>query len=341
MSTDTIEVREKHRFDTGALHTWMKGNVDGFSGELSVQEFAGGQSNPTYKLEAGGRRYVLRRKPAGKLLKSAHAVDREFRVLHALQGTGVPVPKVYSLCTDNEVIGSWFYVMDYLDGRVIWDSTAKGKHSRQDRHDMWHAAVQAIASLHKVDFQKVGLDDYGKHSDYIARQIKRWAGQYEYTKTTDNPWMDKLIDYLPAHIPGDETCTIVHGDCHLANMMMHRDRFEVIGLLDWELSTLGNPLSDLAYLIRPYRDPELIPHLDTLGFPPEEELVQAYCQETGRNSIKDWDYYLAFNFFRLSGIFQGIARRGLDGTAAGNATGLAEAQAIKMARVGWEQIDKT
>jgi len=206
---------------------------------------------------------------------------------------------------------------------------------------MWDAANQAVAKLHNVDFEAVGLSDFGKHSDYIARQITRWAGQYEYTKTEENPYMDNLIEYLPKNIPADETCTIVHGDLQIANMMMHPDRWEVIGILDWELSTLGSPLSDFAYLCRPYRDALRKADLKALGIPTEEEFVEAYCRRTGRDGIGNWDYYIAFNMFRLAGILQGIAKRVLDGTAASKHAELAGAGAFNMAKLAWAQIDKS
>lgn len=339
-NSGTIPVQERHQFDVSALRRFMEDNVEGYQGVLTVQEFAGGQSNPTYLLTGGGTRYVLRRKPPGKLLKSAHAVDREYKVLTALQNSDVPTAKTYAFCDDESVIGTMFYVMEFLDGRVIWDSTA-GPYSPQERGEFWDAANAAVAKLHNVDFKAVGLSDYGKHTDYIARQIKRWSEQYEYTKTDENPYMDNLIDYLPKNIPDDSECTIVHGDLQIANMMMHKEKNEVIGILDWELSTLGSPLSDFAYLCRPYRDALRNADLEALGIPPEEEFVEAYCRRTGRDGIENWDYYLAFNMFRLAGILQGIARRVLDGTAASKHAEQAGAGAFNMAKVAWAQIDKS
>lgn len=339
-NSGTIPVQERHQFDVGALQSFMEQNVEGYSGELTVEEFAGGQSNPTYLLTAGDQRYVLRRKPPGKLLKSAHAVDREYKVLSALAHADVPTAKTYAICEDESVIGTMFYIMEFLDGRVIWDATG-GPYSPQERGEIWDAANVAVAKLHNVDFEAVGLSDFGKHSDYIARQIKRWSEQYEYTKTDDNPYMDNLIEYLPHNIPDDTECTIVHGDLQIANMMMHRDRNEVIGLLDWELSTLGNPISDFAYLCRPYRDALRNADLEALGIPPEQEFVDAYCRRTGRDGIEDWDYYIAFNMFRLAGILQGIARRVLDGTAASKHAEQAGAGAFNMSKLAWAQIDSS
>ena len=339
-NTGTIPVQDRHKFDVTALQRFMEANVEGFTGSLTVEEFAGGQSNPTYMLQGGGKRYVLRRKPPGQLLKSAHAVDREYKVMTALANTDVPVAKTYALCEDESVIGTIFYVMEYLDGRVIWDSTA-GPYTPGERGEIWDAANVAVAKLHNVNFEEVGLSDFGKHTDYIARQITRWSGQYEYTKTEDNPYMDNLIEYLPKHIPADDSCTIVHGDLQIANMMMHAERNEVIGILDWELSTLGSPLSDFAYLCRPYRDALRNADLKALGIPSEAEFVEAYCRRTGRSGIDNWDYYLAFNMFRLAGILQGIAKRVLDGTAASKNAEAAGAGAFNMAKLAWAQIDKS
>ncbi len=339
-NTGTIAVQERHQFDIEALQEYMKKNVEGFSGDLEVAEFAGGQSNPTYLLTAGGLQYVMRRKPPGNLLKSAHAVDREYRVLTALQDANVPTAKTYSLCTDDSVVGTWFYIMEYLEGRVIWDSTA-GPYTRQERGEFWDAANDALAKLHNVDFEAAGLSDFGKHTDYIARQLTRWGGQYEYTKTEDNPYMDNLIEYLPKNIPEDNSCTIVHGDPQIANMMMHQEKNEVIGILDWELSTLGSPLSDFAYLCRPYRDALRGLDLDALGIPSEQAYVEAYCERTNRSGIDNWDYYLAFNMFKLAAILQGIAKRVLDGTAASGHALAAGAGALNMSKVAWAQIDKS
>ncbi|MFT7043213.1 MAG: aminoglycoside phosphotransferase (APT) family kinase protein [Candidatus Azotimanducaceae bacterium] len=339
-NTGTIAVQQRHLFDVPALQDFMTREVEGFKGQLTVEEFAGGQSNPTYLLQAGEMQYVLRKKPGGELLKSAHAVDREYKVLSALASADVPTAKTYAFCEDESVIGTMFYIMEYLDGRVIWDST-EGPYAPQERGEIWDAANVAVAKLHNVDFKAVGLSDYGKHTAYIERQINRWSSQYEYTKTVDNPYMDELIAYLPQHIPVDDSCTIVHGDLQIANMMMHKQDNEVIGILDWELSTLGSPLSDFAYMCRPYRDALRGADLKALGIPSEAEFVEAYCRRTNRSGIDNWDYYLAFNMFRLAGILQGIARRVLDGTAASKQAETAGAGAFDMAKLAWAQIDKS
>lgn len=342
-NTGTILVQEKHRFDEAGLKSFMVENVAGFSGDLSVEEFAGGQSNPTYLLSSGDKQYVMRRKPPGTLLKSAHAVDREYRVLNALQQTDVPVPRVHALCTDDSVIGTWFYLMEYQQGRVIWDMST-GPYTPGERAEIWDAAVIAQSKLHNVDYETAGLGDFGRHGDYVARQLKRWSEQYEYTKTDENPYMDNLIEYLAANIPSEDktSCSVVHGDYKFDNLMMHSDRFEVIGILDWELSTLGNPLSDFAYLCRPYRDGSLEGmDLRALGIPAEEDYVARYCELTGRSGIEHWDYYLAFNMFRLAAILQGIAKRVLDGTAASKQAEQAGAGAIDLSKMAWAQIDKS
>ena len=336
----TIPVQEKHQFDLGRLEEFMELNVEGFSGKLIAEEFAGGQSNPTYLLSAGSEQYVMRRKPPGELLKSAHAVDREYKVMSALQNTNVPTAKTYALCTDDDVIGTWFYIMEYLDGRVIWDSTG-GPYTPQERGELWDAANDALAKLHCIDFEQVGLSDFGKHSAYIERQLSRWSSQYEYTKTQENPYMDNLIEYLPKNIPLEDRCTIVHGDPKIDNMMMHKERNEVIGLLDWELSTLGNPLSDFAYMCMRYRDSLQGEDLKSLGIPSEEEYIEAYCRRTGRSGIDNWDYYLAFNMFRLAAILQGIAKRVKDGTAASRSAKEAGAGAYDLSKLAWAQIDRS
>ncbi len=337
-NTGTIPVQEKHQFDVSNLQAFMEENVEGFSGTLTVEEFAGGQSNPTYLLHADGKDYVMRRKPPGTLLKSAHAVDREYKVLTALQDTDVPTARTYALCTDDDVIGTWFYIMEYLEGRVVWDAST-GDYDPKDRAEIWDAANDAVARLHNIDFEEVGLSDFGKHSDYIARQLSRWCGQYEYTKTDENPYMDNLIEYLPENIPPEESCTIVHGDLQIANMMMHKDKNEVIGILDWELSTLGNPLSDFAYLCRPYRDALRGADLKAMGIPSEEEFIEAYCKRRGLSGIDNWDYYMAFNMFRLAAILQGIAKRVLDGTAASKHAEVAGSGAYELSKLAWAQID--
>ena len=339
-NTGTIPVQERHKIEEAVLEEYMQQNVEGYSGKLTIEEFAGGQSNPTYKLTSDSGEYVLRRKPPGNLLKSAHAVDREYKVITALGNTNVPTARTFAMCEDESVIGTMFYIMEYLDGRVIWDAN-EGSYSAQERGGFWDSANDAVAKLHLVDFESVGLSDFGKHTDYIPRQIKRWTEQYEYTRTIENPYMDNLLEYLPKNVPDDKSCSIVHGDLQIANMMMHKDKPEVIGILDWELSTLGSPLSDFAYLCRPYRDALRNSNLKELGIPEEQDFVDTYCERTGRSGIDNWDYYLAFNMFRLAAILQGIAKRVVDGTAASKQAEIAGAGAYNMSMVAWAQIDKS
>lgn len=319
---ETTAVRANARFDVTALDAWMVGHVPGYRGPLSVEQFSGGQSNPTFKLTAPSGAYVMRRKPGGVLLKGAHAVDREARVLQALEAAGFPVPHVHALCTDETVIGSWFYVMDLVQGRIFWDGgfpgvAASEKGAHQD------AMGASLAALHVLDPVAIGLGDYGRPERYLARQIDRWSRQYGEDvlagRTAD---MDFLVDWLPAHAPGDEQLSIVHGDFRIDNMIFHPTRPEVIAVLDWELSTLGHPIVDFTYNLMMYRVPSAIPwgladrDLPALGLPGEAEYVAAYCRRTGRETIADLDFYLAFNLFRLAAIIHGIKGRMLRGNAA-------------------------
>ena len=318
----TSAVRQAHRFDEAALERWMRKNVDGYCGPFTVEEFKGGQSNPTYKLVTQEQSYVLRRKPPGAVIKGAHAIDREARVISALHSAGFPVAKVYGLCTDESVIGSWFYVMEMVEGRIFWDATFPDVEA-EERPAYFDAMNAAMAQLHSTDFKAIGLGDYGKPGNYFARQISRWSRQYlEDDAAGRNPDMDALVAWLPDNIPrGDET-SIVHGDCRCDNMIFHPTKPRILAVLDWELSTLGHPLADFSYHAMMYRMP---PHivaglagadLHALNIPSEDEYVAAYCERTGRDSIPGWDFYLAFNFFRLAAIFHGIKGRVIKGTAA-------------------------
>jgi len=318
----TSAVRDAYRFDEGALDRWMRAHVADYAGPLSVEQFKGGQSNPTYKLLTPGRSYVLRRKPPGAILKGAHAVEREARVLTALGDTGYPVAKVHGLCTDDSVLGSWFYVMEMVEGRIFWDATFPGV-ARDERPAYFDAMNAAIARLHSVDPASIGLDDYGRPGNYFARQIGRWTRQYqEDADAGRNDDMDALVAWLPDNIPdGDET-RIVHGDFRCDNMIFHPTEPRVLAVLDWELSTLGHPLADFAYHAMMYQMP---PHivaglggadLAALNIPSEADYVAAYCRRTGRADIPNWGFYVAFNYFRLAAIFHGIKGRVARGTAA-------------------------
>lgn len=318
----TTPVREGYRFDEAALAQWMEANVEGFSGPLEVEQFKGGQSNPTYKLITPGCAYVLRRKPPGPVLKGAHAVEREAKVLSALGSVGFPVAHVHGLCTDESVIGSWFYVMEMIEGRIFWDATFPDV-SREARPAYFDAMNATIAQLHSIDHEAVGLGDYGKPGNYFARQVGRWSKQYlEDELAGRDPNMDALVEWLPTAIPeGDET-SVVHGDFRCDNMIFHPTEPRVIAVLDWELSTLGHPLADFAYHAMMYHMPPNIvaglegADLTALNIPSEAEYVAAYCRRTGRDSIASWDFYVAFNYFRLAAIFHGIKGRYLRGTAA-------------------------
>ncbi|MEI7970225.1 MAG: phosphotransferase [Betaproteobacteria bacterium] len=343
--TGTMPVQEKHRFDEAALARYLASHVPGFSGDLSVAQFKGGQSNPTFLLTAGGRQYVLRRKPPGKLLPSAHAVDREYRVLAALHGTDVPVARPHVLCTDESVIGTMFYVMDFVQGRVMWDPSLPGM-TREGRAAIFDEMNRVIAALHRVDYAAAGLSDYGKPGSYLARQIGRWTKQYRASETERIEAMENLIAWLPDHIPpGDET-TLVHGDYRLDNTIFHPTEPRILAVLDWELSTLGHPIADFAYHCMTWR---LTPSefrgmlgLDfaTLGIPSEDEYVEAYCRRTGRSHIPHWDFYIAYNMFRLAGILQGIMGRVVEGTASSAHAVESGRRARPMAEAGWRQVEK-
>jgi aminoglycoside phosphotransferase (APT) family kinase protein len=318
----TTSVREGHRFDEAALARWMDANVAGYAGPLTVEQFKGGQSNPTYQLVTPNRSYVMRRKPPGQILKGAHAVEREARVMAALGQVSFPVPHVHGLCTDEGIIGTWFFVMDMVEGRIFWDATLP-EIGREERPAYFDAMNATIAQLHRLSPDAVGLGDYGRPGNYFARQISRWSKQYledkDAGRTKD---MDRLIEWLPANIPEGDESTIVHGDFRCDNMIFHPTEPRVVAVLDWELSTLGHPLSDFAYHAMMYRMP---PHivaglagadLAALNIPTEAEYVAAYCARTGRAGIPGYEFYIAFNFFRLAAIVHGIKGRVIRGTAA-------------------------
>jgi aminoglycoside phosphotransferase (APT) family kinase protein len=319
--TGTQEVREPHRFDVGQLEKYLDTALPGFRGPLEVREFKGGQSNPTYHLSTPGARYVLRRKPPGKLLRSAHAVDREFRVISALNRVDFPVPRAHLLCEDESVIGTAFYVMECVEGRVLWDQLMRDL-SADERRSIFESKIQILAWLHTTDYEALGLSDFGRPGNYFARQISRWTKQYVASETEEIPEMNRLIEWLPANLPEDETCTIIHGDYKLDNMVVHPTEPRVIAILDWELSTLGNPLGDLTYHLSHRHAPRSVfedlsdADYATLGIPTDAEWVERYCELTGREAIRNLDYYLAYNIFRSAGILQGIVGRVRDGTAA-------------------------
>lgn len=345
----TREVGEKHRFDETRLEAYLADHLPGFRGPLTVRQFRGGQSNPTYQLITPAKRYVLRRKPPGKLLPSAHAVDREFRVLSALHPTGFPVARPWLLCQDESITGTVFYVMDFVDGRVMWDATMPGV-SRSERVAMFDSANETLARLHTFDIQALGLSDFGKPGDYFARQISRWSKQYLASEPGAIPEMDRLMDWLPGHIPPDDSVSLVHGDYHFGNIMFHPTEPRVVAVLDWEISTIGNPLGDLTYHLMPWRMPgEGLSggttsfaglDLDALGIPTLEAYVASYCRRAGRSRVENLDFYTAYNFFRLAAIVQGIVGRVRDGTAASPHAAEMAARVRPLAEAGWLYAQK-
>jgi len=309
--------------DTSKLQGYLENNIPGFSGEIIAEKFPGGQSNPTFKLTAGEQSYVLRRKPPGELLKSAHAVDREYKVISALRDTDVPVAKTYCLCEDEDIIGSMFYVMEYMEGRVFWDSTLPELDNNEQRAAIYEEMNRVLAALHNVDVDAVGLADFGKPGNYFERQVGRWTKQYRASETEHSTAMEKLIEWLPANMPADDgLVSLVHGDYRIDNLMFHPTEPRIIAVLDWELSTLGHPLADLSYQCMAWALPagggiSGLGGVDraSIGLPSDDDYIAAYCARTGRDGIDNWNFYLVFCFFRLAAILQGIKKRALIGTA--------------------------
>ena len=345
--TGVKPVEERHRIDIGRLEEFLKAQLEGLRGPLQLEQFKGGQSNPTYRVTAGGKRYALRRKPPGKLLPSAHAVEREYKVIKALHGVGFPVPRPYLLCEDDSVIGTAFYVMDCVEGRVLWDQSLPGM-SRAERRAIWEELNRVIALLHSVDYKAVGLEDFGRAGSYIERQVGRWSKQYLASETEKIEAMDKLIAWLPKNAPATGETTIVHGDYRLDNTVFHPTEAKMLAVLDWELSTLGDPLADFSYHCMSWHIPpgkfrgiEGLP-LEELGIPGEREYVEMYFKRTGRKGVSPsvWDYYMAYNLFRIAAICQGIAKRVVEGTAASEHARDAGARARPLAELGWAQVEK-
>ena len=315
----TIAVPEADRMDLDALTAWFEAHVEGYEGPISYTKFKGGQSNPTYRIDTPGRSYVLRRQPFGKLLPSAHAVDREYKAMHALGPTGFPVPKTYGLCEDPEVIGSKFFVMGLADGRSLWNGSLPNN-TPEERRAIYDAMIDTFADLHLKDPEAIGLGDYGKPTDYCARQISRWSKQYKLSETEHMPQMERLIEWLPQTIPPQHESSVVHGDYRLDNMIFHADENRVAAVLDWELSTLGDPIADFSYFVLNWHNPSDGraglggKDLKALGIPTAEEVTQRYVERTGY-PVPDMDWYFAFNLFKFAGIIQGIKKRVIDGTA--------------------------
>ncbi|QQV77379.1 phosphotransferase family protein [Sphingomonas aliaeris] len=341
----TTAVRAAHRFDEAALDAWMAANVVGYAGPLSVEQFKGGQSNPTYRLVTPTRAYVLRRKPPGALVKGAHDVLREARIVSALADTDVPVATIYGICADDTVIGTPFFVMEMVQGRIFWDATFADVPDAE-RGAYFDAMNATIAALHLVDPNAVGLGDYGRPGNYFARQIARWSRQYlDDADAGRDADMDALLDWLSDHVPAEEETSIVHGDFRCDNMIFAPDKPQILAVLDWELSTLGHPLADFAYHAMMYRmPPDIVAGLGnadpaTLHIPTEAHYIAAYCARTGRDGIPDYEFYVAFNFFRLAAIFHGIKGRVIRGTAASAHARERAASFPRLARLGREAID--
>jgi aminoglycoside phosphotransferase (APT) family kinase protein len=342
----TMPVRDAHRFDVGALERYLRERIDGFAGPVTVEQFKGGQSNPTYLVTAGPLRYALRRKPPGRLLPSAHAVDREYRVMTALAPTDVPVPRTRCLCEDDTVIGTAFFVMDYVPGRVLWDPSLPGA-TPPERAAMFDEMNRVIAALHRVDHAAIGLGDYGKPGNYFARQIDRWTKQYRASETERIEAMENLIAWLPANVPPGEATSIVHGDYRLDNVVWSPTEPRIVAVLDWELSTLGHPLADFAYhlmtwKVAPGEFRGLLGHdLATLGIPNETAYQEAYTRRTGLGPIDavEWGFYLAYNMFRLAGILQGVMARALQGNASSAKAIEAGKRTRPMAEAAWRQVE--
>lgn len=337
----TKEVAENLKFDELKLQEWFGDNIPSAGKIDKVVQFKGGQSNPTYKISSTNQVFVLRRKPPGILLPSAHAVDREYKVITALQNTEVPVPKTYGLCEDADIIGTPFFVMDFLDGTVYWDLLLSEK-SPQERMEIYANKNKVIAELHNVDYESVGLSDYGRPGNYIARQVSRWTKQYLASETENIPAMNNLIDWLPPNIPDEDETSIVHGDYRLDNMVFCSNN-NVMGVLDWELSTLGHPIADFNYHCISWKN---IPQLadqkfcNENGIPTEEEYRNMYSRYTGKKLDENWEFYTIFNIFKLAGILQGIMGRVRDGTAASKHAEERGNQVAPLAEAAWDLVEK-
>ncbi|EHR01042.1 phosphotransferase [Bradyrhizobium sp. WSM471] len=358
----TRSVAEQHRFDVEALTAWLHANIEGFQGPLAVEMFKGGQSNPTYKLNTPSRSYVMRAKPGpmAKLLPSAHAIEREFAVMSGLAGTEVPVPRMYALCEDESVIGRAFYIMEYMQGRVLWDQSLPDATPAQ-RGEIYEEMNRVIAALHTVSIDERGLGNYGRPGNYIERQIGRWSKQYKMSADGAGPMtqpireMERLIEWLPTHIPatarGESKVSIVHGDFRLDNLMFHATEPRAIAVLDWELSTVGHPLADFSYHCMAWH----IPHssfggigdlnLSGLGIPREDNYIRRYCERTKLatpDALKaDWNFYMAFNLFRVAAIMQGIAKRAEAGIASSAQAASSGASARAFAQMAWRFAERT
>lgn len=341
----TVEPEGADRLDEARLTEWMEANVAGFEGPLHLTKFKGGQSNPTYKITAQSGNYVLRRKPFGPLLPSAHAVDREYKVQAGLYKTGFSVAPQYGLCTDEAVVGSWFYVMGMVDGRTVWDG-AMPNDAPDYRRATYNAMIDTLAALHNTDVAAAGLEDFGKPGNYFGRQVERWSKQYKLAETEHMEQVERMIEWLPQTLPEQTRTSVVHGDYRIDNMIYAKDRPEVLAVLDWELSTLGDPLADFTYVSMAWvtenggRSGVMDLDRKALGIPELEEVVERYCAATGRDSVPDMNWYFAYNFFRLTGIMQGIKKRVIDGTASSSHAKAMSERVQPLADRAWEYAVK-
>ena len=337
-------VRTAHRFDTEALARYLRASVPAFGDDLVIEQFDGGQSNPTFRLTAGGKRYVLRKQPPGELLPSAHQVDREHRVMHALAGSGVPVPRMITLCEDSSIIGTKFYVMEWVEGRVFTE-TRLPTLTPSERREIYLDLARVLARLHSVSPAAIGLEDFGRPGNYYERQIGRWTKQYLASRTEQIDAMDHLIEWLPRNIPAPGPSVVVHGDYRLGNVLIHPQQPRIVAVLDWELSTLGDGLADLGYLCQDYHGESYNDvglagaDLGALGIPTEAEMVAEYCRHAGIGAIPNWPFYLIYNMFRSAAIIQGVYKRGLDGNASSaSALDYKEAARLRSER-GWRMVE--
>ena len=341
-NTGTMEVLERHQFDTAKLKDYMNEHVEGFEGDIKAEEFKGGQSNPTYKIITPNQAYVLRRKPPGKLLKSAHAVDREYAVITALNKTDVPVPKSYALCEDDDVIGTAFYLMEFKDGRVLWDPAMEG-HDPEEAKSVYESMNDSMAKLHSVDHDAVGLSEFGKPGNYVGRQVSRWSKQYIDSETETIDSMNNLIEWLPNNLPTEKKTGIVHGDYSLTNVMIGKNDPKVIAILDWELSTLGDPCADFNYHCLQYTmNPKLADreYCKSQGIPVIEDYVKIYSDKINIDLTEEWDLYTAYNLFKLAGILQGILGRVRDGTAAHENAAERASGVRNLSDTAWDLVKK-
>jgi aminoglycoside phosphotransferase (APT) family kinase protein len=329
-------------FDASALSEWLQGNLPGFAELLSVEKFPGGQSNPTYRLAAKSGAYVLRRKPFGQLLPSAHAIEREFKLLQAINPLGFTTPRPLALCEDPAVIGAMFYVMELVDGRSFWNGALPELHPAE-RRGVYRSMIGTLAKLHSIDPAAAGLGDFGRPGNYFARQVERWTKQYRAAQTEDIPEVESLIEWLPMTLPEQAGSSIIHGDYRIDNLIFARDQPHAIAVIDWELATIGDPLADIAYLLMAWVMPQDgrsgLSGIDFAGtgIPSLAEAAEIYCHAAGRTALPDLHWYFAYNLFRLTGIVQGVKKRLLDGNASSTNAGETIAQLIPLARAAWAQ----